>query len=40
MTFDALSVLREAGNPVDLLTEEPRAALSQPSVNEIEALKH
>lgn len=29
MAFDALSALRAAGNPVDLLTEEQRAVLGQ-----------
>jgi hypothetical protein len=29
VAFDALSALRAAGNPVDLLTEEQRAVLGQ-----------
>jgi hypothetical protein len=38
MTFDALSALRAAGNPVDLLTEEQRAVLGQLTKEEVAVL--
>lgn len=38
MAFDALSALRAAGNPVDLLTEEQRAVLGQLSEEEVTVL--
>ena len=38
MAFDALSVLRAAGNPVDLLTEEQRAVLGQLTEEEVTVL--
>jgi hypothetical protein len=38
MAFDALSALRTAGNPVDLLTEEQRAVLGQLSEEEVTVL--
>jgi hypothetical protein len=38
MAFDALSVLRAAGNPVDLLTEEQRAVLGQLTEQEVTVL--
>jgi hypothetical protein len=38
MAFDALSALRTAGNPVDLLTEEQRAVLGQLSEAEVAVL--
>lgn len=38
MAFDALSALRAAGNPVDLLPEEQRAVLAQLSEEEVTVL--
>jgi hypothetical protein len=38
MAFDALSALRTAGNPVDLLTEEQRAVLGQLTEDEVTVL--
>jgi hypothetical protein len=38
MAFDALSALRAAGNPVDLLTEEQRAILGQLTEEEVTVL--
>jgi hypothetical protein len=38
MAFDALSALRAAGNPVDLLSEEQRAVLGQLSEDEVAVL--
>lgn len=38
MAFDALSALRAAGNPVDLLTEEQRAVLGQLTEEEVSVL--
>ena len=38
MAFDALSALRSAGNPVDLLTEEQRAVLGQLTEGEVTVL--
>ena len=38
MTFDALSALRAAGNPVDLLTEGQRAVLGQLTEEEVAVL--
>jgi hypothetical protein len=38
MAFDALSALRSAGNPVDLLTEEQRAVLGQLTEEEVTVL--
>jgi hypothetical protein len=38
MAFDALSALRAAGNPVDLLTEEQRAVLGQLTEQEVTVL--
>ena len=38
MAFDALSALRTAGNPVDLLTEEQRAVLGQLTEQEVTVL--
>jgi hypothetical protein len=38
MAFDALSALRTAGNPVDLLTEEQRAVLGQLTEEEVTVL--
>ena len=38
MAFDALSALRAAGNPVDLLTEEQRAVLGQLTEDEAAVL--
>jgi hypothetical protein len=38
MAFDALSALRAAGNPVDLLTEEQRAVLGQLTEEEVTVL--
>jgi hypothetical protein len=35
MTFDALAVLRDAGNPVDLLTREQQEVLAQLSEEEV-----
>ncbi|MEV6979528.1 aroma-sacti cluster domain-containing protein [Kitasatospora sp. NPDC093806] len=38
MTFDALAALREAGNPVDLLTVEQRDVLSRLTEDEVTVL--
>jgi hypothetical protein len=38
MAFDALSALRAAGNPVDLLPEEQRTVLGQLSEEEVAVL--
>jgi hypothetical protein len=38
MTFDALTALREAGNPVDLLTTEQQAVLAQLTEDEVTVL--
>ena len=38
MTFDALVALREAGNPVDLLTESQREVLAQLTEEEVAVL--
>lgn len=38
MTFDALSALREAGSPVDLLSDEQRTILGQLSEAEVGVL--
>jgi hypothetical protein len=38
VAFDALSALRAAGNPVDLLTEEQRAVLGQLTEDEAAVL--
>lgn len=38
MTFDALSALREAGSPVDLLSDEQRTVLGQLSEAEVTVL--
>jgi len=38
MAFDALSALRAAGNPVDLLTEGQRAVLGQLTMEEVAVL--
>lgn len=38
MAFDALSALRAAGNPVDLLPEEQRIVLGQLSEEEVAVL--
>lgn len=38
MTFDALSALREAGSPVDLLSDEQRTVLGQLSEAEVQVL--
>jgi hypothetical protein len=38
MPSDALTVLREAGNPVDLLTEQQQAVLAQLSDEEVRVL--
>lgn len=38
MTFDALAALREAGNPVDLLTAEQRGVLALLSADEVAVL--
>jgi hypothetical protein len=38
MAFDALSALRAAGNPLDLLTEEQRAVLGQLTEEEVTVL--
>jgi len=38
MAFDALAALREAGNPVDLLTQEQRDVLAQLTEEEVAVL--
>ncbi len=38
MAFDALSALRAAGSPVDLLTEEQRVVLGQLTEEEVAVL--
>lgn len=38
MTFDALAALRQAGNPVDLLTVEQRGVLAQLTEDEVDVL--
>jgi hypothetical protein len=38
MTFDALSALREAGNPVDLLSAEQQAVFAQLTQAEVAVL--
>ncbi|WP_327674151.1 aroma-sacti cluster domain-containing protein [Kitasatospora sp. NBC_00458] len=38
MTFDALAALRQAGNPVDLLTEEQQDVLSRLTEDEVTVL--
>jgi hypothetical protein len=38
MTFDALAALRDAGNPVDLLTQAQREVLAQLSEAEVAVL--
>jgi hypothetical protein len=38
MTFDALAALREAGNPVDLLSAEQRAVFAQLTEEEVAIL--
>jgi hypothetical protein len=38
MTFDALAALRDAGNPVDLLTTAQREVLAQLSEAEVRVL--
>jgi hypothetical protein len=38
MAFDALAALRQAGNPVDLLTDGQRAVLAQLSESEVGVL--
>ena len=38
MTFDALAELREAGNPVDLLTAEQRQVLAELTEAEVAVL--
>lgn len=38
MAYDALSVLRQAGNPVDLLTEPQQAVLAGLSQGEVDVL--
>jgi hypothetical protein len=38
VTFDALSALREAGSPVDLLSDEQRTVLGQLSEAEVQVL--
>jgi hypothetical protein len=38
MTFDALAALRQAGNPVDLLTTEQRNVLAQLTEDEVAVL--
>jgi hypothetical protein len=35
MEYDALSVLRAAGNPIDVLTEQQRSVLAQLSPEEV-----
>ena len=38
MTFDALAVLRDAGNPVDLLSKEQQEVFAQLSEEEVAVL--
>jgi len=38
MAFDALAALRQAGNPVDLLTDRERSVLAQLSEAEVSVL--
>ncbi|MFE9424102.1 aroma-sacti cluster domain-containing protein [Kitasatospora sp. NPDC006697] len=38
MTFDALAALRQAGNPVDLLTDEQRGVLAGLTEDEVAVL--
>jgi hypothetical protein len=38
MVFDALAALRQAGNPVDLVTAEQRAVLAQLTEAEVAVL--
>ena len=38
MTFDALTALRQGGNPVDLLTAEQRDVLAQLTEDEVAVL--
>jgi hypothetical protein len=38
MAFDALATLRQAGNPVDLLTEQQRNVLAQLTEEEVAVL--
>jgi hypothetical protein len=38
MAFDALAALRQAGNPVDLVTEEQRGVLAQLTEDEVAVL--
>jgi hypothetical protein len=38
MAFDALATLRQAGNPVDLLTAEQRSVLAQLTEEEVAVL--
>ncbi|MEV7779993.1 aroma-sacti cluster domain-containing protein [Kitasatospora sp. NPDC088351] len=38
MTFDALAALRQAGNPVDLLTPEQQDVLSRLTEDEVAVL--
>jgi hypothetical protein len=38
MAFDALATLRQAGNPVDLLTAEQRSVLAQLTEEEVMVL--
>lgn len=38
MTFDALAALREAGNPVDLLSDEQRGVLARLTEHEVAVL--
>lgn len=38
MTFDALAALREAGNPVDLLSTEQRDVFAQLTEHEVAVL--
>jgi hypothetical protein len=38
MTFDALAALKQAGNPVDLLTKEQQNVLAQLTTEEVTVL--
>ena len=38
MAFDALTALRDAGNPVDLLTDQERAVIARLSETEVSVL--